>query len=50
MCERPFRHYPEEQTLTESFPTWDQSKVKYSWAGLRFPVRAEAEDDDDDLF
>ncbi|KAJ7787466.1 hypothetical protein B0H14DRAFT_2629279 [Mycena olivaceomarginata] len=47
MCERPFRHYPEEQTLTESFPTWDQSKVKYSWAGLRFPVRAEAEDNDD---
>ncbi|KAJ7808073.1 hypothetical protein B0H14DRAFT_2609189 [Mycena olivaceomarginata] len=47
MCERPFRHYAEEQTLTESFPTWDQSKVKYSWEGLRFPLCVEAEDDDD---
>ncbi|KAJ7720606.1 hypothetical protein B0H14DRAFT_3520903 [Mycena olivaceomarginata] len=50
MCESPFHHYPEEQTLKESFPTWDQSKVKYSWAGLCFPMRAEAEDDDNDLF
>jgi hypothetical protein len=47
MCERPFRHFPEEEGLEVDYDDrHDESKVKYSWSGLTFPVRALAENED----
>ncbi|KAJ7470055.1 hypothetical protein B0H11DRAFT_2237971 [Mycena galericulata] len=34
----PFRHFGEEDSMAADYPDWvDESRVDYSWDGLRFP-------------
>ncbi|KAJ6461285.1 hypothetical protein C8R47DRAFT_1217619 [Mycena vitilis] len=40
MTARPTAHDDERDSIAGDWPGWDNSKVTYSWAGLRFPRAA----------